>query len=117
MLETFNFTPLALHLSAEHLVVGLRVQSADFVQHVPSRGLGHVDVAAQLMAADAFLVAAYEIHRHEPFDERDLCVLENRANETGEVLSALWAAETVVVACFAVVATAIGANDVSVRPT
>ena len=64
------------------------------------------------MAANSFLVAADKIHSNEPFDEWQLCILEDSTYEARKVLVALCAVETSVLGHLAVMFTTIRANNV-----
>lgn len=108
---------VALHLTLEHSAANLLVQQSYFLQHIPCRGLCDMDVTAQLMGRYALLVAADEVHRHEPLDERHLGVLEYRTDEAREVLEAMATTETPVASLGAMALAAIGADDVTVGPT
>ena len=87
------------------------------MQHVPCRGLRHLDVTAQLMRGNALLVAADKVHGHEPLDEGHLCPLEYSPDKAGEVVQARLAAEAPVLPDLTLVRSAVGADYVAVRPT
>ena len=70
----------------------------------------------QLVRGNALLACGNEVHGHEPLDEWQLGVLQQRADKTGEVPSALLAAELAVLARHAMVTSAIRAHDIAVQP-
>ena len=71
---------------------------SDFVQYKPSGLLRDVYVLSQLDGRYTLLVAADEVHSHKPLPQREFGVLEYRAYQYGEVVSAFVAAILAVLA-------------------
>ena len=78
---------------------------------------GKTFLLAQLMAADSLLVGRNEVHRNEPLDKRQLCVLKDGSDKTGKVLSTVLAAESPILAGGTVMFTAVWAYNVAVSQT
>jgi hypothetical protein len=55
------------------------------MRHEPSRFVGHAEHAVDLMAADAFLAGAEQVHRLKPQVQRDMRRMENRADRDAEL--------------------------------
>jgi hypothetical protein len=62
---------------------------ADTVRHEPSGLEGHAQGPGKLVAGDALLAGAKQVHRLKPQVHGDVAVLENSANLDGELLAAL----------------------------
>jgi hypothetical protein len=71
--------------SQRRLVIGKAHRKADAMSHVPSRFVGDAKFAGNLQRRDAFLAARHQVNRHQPFRERNLAVLEDRADPYREL--------------------------------
>ena len=107
---------VALHLSVEPIVIGLREQCTNLVQHVPCRLLRDLNVAGELARRHTLLVRRDEVHGEEPLAKRQLGVLKDGASRAGEIVLALVASETSVGATSTVVVAAVRADHVIAPP-
>ena len=103
---------IALDSTLKGIRIALLIEQTNLLKHIPGGGLSHVNVTAQMMAADTLLVRWNEVHCHKPLDKGQLGVLEDCANQAGEIPLALVAAEPLVLASTAMVSTAVGADNV-----
>ena len=105
------------HLTVQGGGVVLTVKGADLMEDEPGGLLGDMNVTAELARGNALLVAADEIHRNEPLAKANLRVLKDGSDGHGEVLTALVATVTTVLALYAVMTATVGANNVTLLPT
>ena len=114
--------PSEVHLVAFHDAVKgcgvvLPVERAELVEHEPCGFLGYPDVPRQLAGGYPLLVAADEVHSHEPLDKADFRVFEYRPNGYGEGVPASGADVSSVLADMAAVPSAVRAYHVAVSPS
>lgn len=62
---------------------------ADAVRHEPGRLVGHAKHTLKLFAADTFLARAHQVSGIQPFVQRDMAALIDRANHYREVFAAI----------------------------
>src|SRR5665213_2197759 len=67
----------------------MRHRVADAMRHEPCRAVGDAERALQFEGGDAVLARAHHVDTEYPFRERNLAVLEDRANEDGKLLATL----------------------------
>lgn len=116
-LATAEIHLVYLNFTGESRRIVLLIEGAHLMENEPRGLLRDVDVAVQLMGRNALLVATDKVHSHEPLDEWNLRVLEDGSDKHGEIALAVVAAVTAVGAFYAVVASAVRANDVALAPT
>jgi hypothetical protein len=69
------------------------------------------------MRGNTLLMRRDEIHGNEPLNERNLRILKDCANKDRKVPSTVWATILSILASLAMVSTAIGAYNVTIRPS
>ena len=66
------------------------------MKYEPGCFLGDVEVAGELVAGYSFLMGGHHVHCHEPFLQRQFCLLEDGAHKAGKALETVGAFELVV---------------------
>ena len=108
---------VTFHRASEHVPVALCIEPPDFLKHIPSRCLGDMDVAAQLMGGNALLMAADKVHGHKPLDEREFGVLKDCTDKAGEVTVTPRAVKATILGHPAQMLATIGTDHIAVTPT
>ena len=102
---------VAFNVAEKSLCVVLPVQHTNLLLHEPRGLLRNVDVTAELYGGYALLVAADEVHCHEPLAQSNLRIFKDCPYGYGEFVLAALALETSVLALDAMCAAAVGAYD------
>lgn len=95
----------------------LCIEAANLMENELSGFLSCVDIPCQLSRRYTFLVATYKIHSHKPLDKADFGILKDSTYGDCEGTMTVGTDILTVLACVAMMLSAIGAHHITVSPT